>query len=169
MLDEENPREAARMPAVTARRLGRGLAVHVAADPFGEWWKWGHPTTWAFMKELLYRMQPEPWFTCDAPTSVEVSLRRRGDELLIHFIDINPGQDMSQTGVTNLHVYDIPALAPFQATVLCKQKPRSVVLEPCRKPLAADWDKGRLRLALPSLAIHYCVRIAGFFQGEGVR
>ena len=96
MLDEEHPREAARMVAVTARRLGRGMAVHIAADPFAEYWKWGHPTTWHFMRELLQRVQPDPWFSCNAPTSVEVSLRVRDDELLIHFVNVNPGQDTAR-------------------------------------------------------------------------
>jgi hypothetical protein len=159
MLDEEHSQEAAGMPAVTARRLGRGLAVHVAADPLGEWWKWGHPTTWRFMNELLHRMQPDPWFSCDAPTSVEVSLRVRGDELLIHFININPGQDMAQTGVTNLHVYDIPTLAPLQATVRCQRKPETVFLEPGHQPMPVAWHDGRLNVTLPPLKIHWCVHI----------
>jgi len=82
---------------------------------------------------------------------------------------INPGQDMAQTGATNLHVYDIPALAPFRAAVRCRRRPECVVLEPGRQSLATEWDQGRLRFTLPSLAIHYCVRIAGFSRGEGVR
>jgi hypothetical protein len=159
MLDEERPVEAARMPAVTARRLGRGLAVHVAADPLAEFWKWGHPTTWYFLRELLGRMQPAPWFRCGAPTCVEAVLRVRGGELLMHFVNVNPGQDTAETGATSLHVYDIPALASFPVEVRCPRRPDAVFLEPGHHRLAAEWRGNRLHFTLPSLAIHACVRI----------
>jgi hypothetical protein len=158
MMDEEQPQEAG-MPAVTARRLGSGLAVHLAADPFAEYWKSGHFTSWAFLRELLRRMQPEPWFSCTAPTCVEVSLRVRGDELLIHLVNINPGRDMAQTGVTDLHVYDIPALAPFEIQVRCLREPKTVLLEPGRAKVDCRWKEGRLHCSIPSLAIHSCVWI----------
>jgi len=35
------------------------------------------------LRALLATLQPDPWFTCDAPCCVEVALRRRGDTLLI--------------------------------------------------------------------------------------
>jgi hypothetical protein len=159
MLDEEHPQEASGMPAVTARRLGRGLAVHVAADPFAEYWRWGYPTTWRFVQEILQRMQPDPWFCCDAPTCVETSLRVRRGELLIHFVNGSCGQDMSHVEATDLYVYDIPALAPLRATVRCRHKPESVFLEPGHQPLPIQWNDGRLSVTLPPLKIHWCIRI----------
>ena len=159
MLDEEHPQEAG-MPAVTARRLGRGLAVHIAADPFAEYWNWGPPTTWRFVKELLQRMQPHPWFSSDAPTCVETSLRVRENELLIHFVNGNPGQDMSKVGATSLYVYDIPILAPLRATVRCRRKPETVFLEPGHRPIPVEWSDGRLSFTLPPLEMHWCVRVS---------
>ena len=90
---------------------------------------------------------------------MEVCLRVREDELLIHFVNVNPGQDMSQVGMTDLHVYDIPTLAPLRATVRCRRKPEAVFLEPGHQPIHVEWHDGRLSFTLPPLKIHWCVRI----------
>jgi len=157
-LDEERP-EPSGMPAVTARRLGRGLAVHVAGDPFPCFQTFGHPTVRAFARELLDRMQPDPLLATDAPSWIEISLRTRGDELFVHFLNGNPGFDMSVVGGQDLFVGEIPEVGPYAASVRCHQRPKAAFLEPGHKPLDVQWRDGRVRFTVPRLKIHACVRI----------
>ena len=158
MLDEENPEEAG-FPAVTARKLGRGIAVHIAGDPFAEYWTYGYPTTRRFLAELLDRVQPIPRFQCDAPSWVEVALRVRPGELLVHFINGNPGRDLCQTDTSDLFVDEIPQFGPVATSVRCDRSPKEVFLDPGHQPLKYDWREGRLHFAVPSLHIHSCVRV----------
>ncbi len=165
-LDEEKPEEAG-MPAVTARKVGRGLAVHLAGDPFPSFWTFGHPTVRAFTRELLKRMQPDPLFRTNAPSWVEVSLRTRGDELFVHFLNGNPGFDMSELEHKDLFVDEIPEVGPYEASVGCSHQPRAVFLEPGHQPLDTEWREGRLHFTVPRLKIHACVRIQGWGENGG--
>jgi len=157
-LDEERPAEAG-MPAVTARRLGRGLAVHVAGDPFPGFQTFGHPTVRAFTKNLLDRMQPQPLLATDAPSWIEISLRTRGDELLVHFLNGNPGFDISVVGSQDLFVDEIPEVGPYAASVRSAARPKAVFIEPGHKPLDFQWRDGRACFTVPRLKIHACVRL----------
>jgi len=159
-LNEEHPEEAG-MPAVTARKLGRGVAVHVAGDPLPDFWKLGYPTVRVFMRQLLDRMQPNPLFFTDAPGWVEVSLRTRGNELFVHFLNGNPGFDMSVVGGRDLFVDEIPEVGPYHASIR-SDKPTAVFLEPGHKPLDTRWRDGRLHFTIPRFAIHAGVRIQGW-------
>ena len=160
-LDEEKPQEAG-MPAVTARKLDRGLAVHVAGDPFPNFWTYGYPTIRAFVRELFSRVQPDPLFATSAPSWVEVSLRTRKDELFVHFLNGNPGFDMSVVGCKDLFVDEIPEVGPYEASICCARKPQAVFVEPGHKPLEVQWHDGRLSFTVPRLKIHVCVRIQGW-------
>jgi len=157
-LNEEHPEEAG-MPAVTARKLGRGVAVHVAGDPLPDFWKLGYPTVRPFLRQLLDRMQPDPLLATDAPSWVEVSLRTRGNELFVHFLNGNPGFDMSAVGGQDFFVGEIPEVGPYEASICCADKPAAVFLEPGHKPLDAQWHDGRLQFTVPRLKIHACVRV----------
>lgn len=86
-------------------------------------------------------------------------MRGRPEELLIHFVNGNPGADLSRTGATDLFVDEIPTIGPISAELRCPEKPTAVFLEPGHKPLAYEWSGDRLRFTLPSLKIHSCVRI----------
>jgi hypothetical protein len=157
-LDEEKPAETG-LPAVTARKLGHGLVVHVAGDPFSGFWTFGHPTVRAFSRNLLDRMQPDPLLRTNAPSWMEASLRTRGDELFVHFLNGNPGVDMSEVGCRDLYIDEIPEVGPYQASIRCPQRPVTVFLEPGHRPLNVRWHDGRLDFVLPRLKIHACVRI----------
>ena len=150
------------MPAVTARRLGRGLAVHVAGDPFPGFHAFGHPTVRAFAREVLDRMQPDSLLRTDAPSWMEVSLRTRGDELFVHFLNGNPGFDMSVVGGQDFFVDEIPEVGPYAVSVRCAERPKAVFLEPGHKPVDAEWRDGRASFTVPRLKIHACVRLQGW-------
>lgn len=158
MLDEEKP-ERVGFPAVTARRVGKGLALHIACDPFTSLLKFGYPQIRRWLQEIMARFQPRPWFSTDAPSWVEVTLRRRQDELLIHFINGNSGRDLSLVKSQDLFVDEIPEIGPINVRLACAKQPRRVTLEPegCKPEIA--WRNNVLQIVIPRVHIHACLVI----------
>ena len=162
MVDEENP-EPAKMPGATIRHLGKGVAAHIPTDIFSVYWKYGYPEVLAWLKEILKTLQPDPLFKTDALSFVEVALRRRGKDLLIHFINGNPGRDLSCEAGTDLFVDDIPSVGPITGWIKCQHKPGKACWEPGEIPAEIEWQNGRLQFVLPRLEIHTCLLIKSYY------
>lgn len=113
MLDEEKP-DPAGFPAATVRRLGRGRAVHVASNVLSHYWAFGTPELLDWLRELLACAVPDPLVRTDAPTFLELSLRQKHGNLLMHVINGNPGRDISLVGSHDLWVHDIPEVGPYE-------------------------------------------------------
>ena len=52
MVDEEHP-DPAGFSAATVRRLGKGLAIHLATNAMSHYWNYGTPELLAWFRELL--------------------------------------------------------------------------------------------------------------------
>jgi len=168
MVDEENPQEA-HFPAATCRRLGRGLAVHIATNFFDLYWRYGNPDMLAWLREILDLLQPEPLLATDAPSFVEVALRQKSDALLLHVINGNPGRDLSLVGSDDYWVDDIPSVGPFTFAIRCGRKPRSATWEPEGARAETRWNKSVLRVTLPRLEIHTCLALKGWTRRKSPR
>ncbi len=165
-LDEENP-EPAGFPAAVARKAGKGMVVHICTDIFTQYRRFGDPQILRWLREILDHLQPEPLFTTDAPSWVDVSLRRRGDRLLIHFVNQNPGRDVARLNTDDLWVDEIPVIAPITCEIRCAGQPPSVLcLEPGHEPLDSEYSNGKLKVTLPRLHIHSCLSITGWQEGK---
>ncbi len=161
MLDEENP-ERAGMPAATVRRLGRGTAVHLATRFFDVYGRVGNPDMLAWLREILGALQPKPLFRTDALSFVEVALRSKRDRLLIHFVNGNPGRDLSLANTGDLWVDDIPSVGPITGWIRCARKPGKATWEPGGTKAETRWKEGVLQFVLPRLDIHSCLVLAGW-------
>ena len=122
----------------------------------------GYPDVLAWLREVLAVLQPDPFFTTDALSFVEVALRRKDRTLLVHLVNGNPGRDLSHAGTDDLWVDDIPPVGPIQIQVRCARAPREVHLEPGHQKLHSTFKDGRLRVQVPRLEIHGCVAIAPY-------
>ncbi len=161
LLDERNP-EPAGFPAATIRRFGKGATVHVPTDLFSVYWKFGNLDMLSWFREMLGMLQPAPLFYTDAQTYVEVVLRKKGDALLVHFINGNPGRDLSYVHTEDLWVDEIPPLGPITSWIRCPQRPRQVTFEPGGIVVQTSWGNGTLKVVLPRLEIHACLRVVGW-------
>ena len=88
---------------------------------------------------------------------MEVALRTKGDSLLVHLVNGNPGRDISYVGSDDLWVDDIPPLGPIRLRLRCADRPESVTIEPGGEPLKAKWANGVVEVVVPRLEIHCCV------------
>ena len=165
LVDENRPQRAG-MPAATIRRLGRGLAVHIPTDLFRVYWSYGYPDVKAWLGEILDGLQPEPLFRTDAPSWIEVALRKRGDALLVHFVNGNPGRDLSQVATEDLWVDEIPPVGPYSCWIRCAVRPRRVTCEPGGRPAPARWRNGLLETQIPRFEIHTCLKIESWRDKE---
>jgi hypothetical protein len=165
MVDEENPQKAG-FPAATVRRLGKGIAVHVATTFFDTYWKFGNPDMLAWLREILPVLQPAPLFQTDALSFVEASLRQKGDTLLVHLVNGNPGRDISLVSTDDLWVDDIPPVGPITCRIRCASRPQSVTIEPGGTKAATQWRDGILEAVLPRLEIHSCLAIRPWQRPE---
>jgi len=163
LLDEVHP-EKAGFPAATVRRLGKGMAVHIPTDLFSVYWKYGYPDILAWLKEIFKTSQPSPLFRTDAYSYVEVVLRQKAGALLVHFINGNPGRDLSYVKTEDLFVDEIPPLGPITSWIRCAQRPQEVTWEPGGITADASWENGVLKVVLPRLEIHTCLKVGGWSQ-----
>jgi hypothetical protein len=161
MVDEEKP-EKAGFPAATLRRLDKGVAVHLATNFFDTYWRFGNPDMLAWLREVLGVVQPKPMFQTDALSFVEVSLRQRDDTLLVHFINGNPGRDLSYVNTDDLWVDDIPPVGPVTCRIASAARPKSVTIEPGGTRAQTRWSNGFLEIVLPRLEIHACLAVRGW-------
>jgi hypothetical protein len=147
------------MPAATLRRLGKGVAVHVPTELFTIYWRYGYPSILAWLREVFDAIQPEPLFRTDAFSYVEVALRLRGDDLLVHLVNGCGGRDLSYVGTKDLWVDEIPPLGPITCWIRCFERPGSCTWEPGSQPADVSWHEGVLKAVLPRLEIHACLQI----------
>ena len=161
LVDEENP-EPAGFPGAVVRELGQGMAVHLPTTVFGTYWQYGYPDILAWLREVLDRLQPSPLFRTDAPSWVEISLRQKEDALLVHFVNGNPGRDLSWVHSNDLWVDEIPPIGPLTCRILCRERPRRLRWEPGGATVDAAWREGVLEVVLPRLEIHACLVVDGW-------
>jgi len=165
MVDEENPQKAG-FPAATIRRLDKGMAVHLSTGFFDTYWKFGNPDMLAWLREILPVLQPAPLFQTDALSFVEVALRCKGDALLVHLVNGNPGRDLSLVSTDDLWVDDIPPVGPITCRIRCAARPQSVTIEPGGTLAQTSWRNGVLEAVLPRLEIHACLAIRPWQRPE---
>ncbi len=157
-LDEEHP-EPAGFPAAVTRQVGRGRIVHIATALFDRYRTLGDPQMLRWLREIVDTFDPQPLFRTDAPSWVDVSLRRKDGAWLLHFVNGNPGRDVAKLGTDDTWVDEIPVVGPYTAHLRLDQAPAAVTLEPDGIP--ADWQyaEGTLTVTLPQLHIHMCIKI----------
>lgn len=157
-LDEEHP-EPAGFPAAVLRRVGQGCVVHIATEIFAHYQAFGDPQLLRWLREIVDQLQPAPFFATDAPSWVDVSLRRKGDALLLHFVNGNPGRDVAKLNTNDTWVDEIPTIGPITCEVRLPARPTTVTLEPGGEAATWQWADGIVTVTLPRLAIHACVKI----------
>lgn len=165
-VDEEHP-EPAGFPAAITRAIGTGRVVHVCTDLFTHYRTLGDPQMLRWLCEILEHLDPKPFLATDAPSWVDVSLRRQGDRLLVHLVNQNPGRDVAKLHTDDTWVDEIPEAGPFKLTLRLAAAPVAATWEPAGTELAC-WARGRVvSLTVPRFHLHGCVDIKlGSGRGE---
>ncbi len=97
-----------------------------------------------------------PMVEIEAPShGVEVSVRRKGERLLVHLTNMT----VMQAGPEFPVVDYVPPIGPLNVTVRLPARPSKVTWEPGANAVESTWQDGVLRASIPRLEIHGVIAI----------
>jgi len=144
--------------AAFVNRVGRGAVAYVPFDVFHFFQYNRYPLVRAFLGELTRKLTGKLPIAVQAPTCVDVVLRRKGSRAIVHLINRVSGIPNRPHDGT---VDEIPAVGPVQVEMQLARRPKSVRLAFEKSPLKwryrAGGKGGKLVAHLERVAIHAAV------------
>ncbi len=136
------------VPAALGREFGRGHIV-IVPGPVGDVYAATHAAAIRDFARALVQPRFRPAVQVDAPPTVEVALRRKNGELLVHLINTTAMQVAGDYATVDF----IPPVGPVRITVQ-GTRPKSARLEPAGTPLAWRAVAGGWQAEIPRLQLH---------------
>ncbi len=137
--------------AATLNRYGAGQIAAVYGPIASRYFHSHHPFMRRFIADLAHRLFPKPAVTTNAPSCVDLALRKAADgALCVHLLNL------ANMPVTNRRAFPdiVPSVGPIRLSVALDLPPKSVVWEPEGSCPSHAWNDGELQVTLPSLDIH---------------
>ncbi|WP_168735488.1 alpha-L-fucosidase [Cohnella fermenti] len=137
--------------AATVNRYGKGAIAAVYGPVAERYFHSHHPSLREWIRRLAERLFPDPAVSTDAPSCVDLSLRRTADgELCVHLLNL------ANMPVSNRRAYAdyVPPIGPIRLSVRLESPPASVSWEPDGEEPAWSWANGRLEAIVARLDIH---------------
>jgi hypothetical protein len=137
--------------ASTVAPLGDGLIGAVYGPLATHYLSEHRPALRHFIGDLAARLFAEPAAQTDAPSCVDIALRRTTDSRLsLHLLNLAEAQRARSFQSPDF----IPTLGPIQVRMLVSEEPSSVTWEPSGDALEWQWANGVLEATIPALHIH---------------
>ncbi len=114
-----------RGPAATLNKVGKGAVAYVPFDVFRFFAECRYPMVRQFVGELTHALAGEMAIRVDAPTCVDVVLRRKAGRTIIHLINRASGIPNRPNDGT---VDEVPPVGPVTVEVKLPKRPASVSL-----------------------------------------
>ncbi|MCW5941531.1 MAG: hypothetical protein KIS66_04825 [Fimbriimonadaceae bacterium] len=141
--------------AATINAYGKGRMAAVFGPLAIGHFRTHHPASRSLFAALARSLFPSPAVTSDAPSFVELALRRTRDgRLAVHLLNTLEMQRSSQV----LSADVVPPVGPIQVRLRCPQ-PKRVTWEPDGKVLKTTWRDGTLVVTVPKLEIHGAILV----------
>jgi hypothetical protein len=141
--------------AATIRSVGKGM-IGAIYGPAGFAFANTHaPATRAFIQTVVERLW-QPSVKVEAPPVVEVVLRRKGTQTILHLSNATNMQVATEYATTDY----IPSVGPVKISIQLAKKPSTVKVEPGGQVLTGTWANGVWTGTLPSVHIHSAVVFA---------
>lgn len=138
-------------PAVTRCGFGEGEAYYIAADFFAAYHRCQYPGLRDLLGDVLERVLPQPPLITTAPPTLEVALRSRPGETLVHFVNHAPGKSLAQNSA---FIESVPPSPPFSVTLAVGEKPLGVRLQPDDVQPEWSFSEGTLTVFVPPVHLH---------------
>lgn len=110
--------------------------------------------------QILEQVLPsnERRLIANAPGTVEIILREKGNEIVVHFVNIAAGtryRDPAANPFVALRIEELPPVSPCRVSVLVDSEPQSIQLQPEGKVITNwKWENGRVSFEVPGFDIH---------------
>ncbi|HZT28373.1 MAG TPA: hypothetical protein VFA33_00715 [Bryobacteraceae bacterium] len=145
--------------AATLHRYGSG-EIAAIYGPMGTIFAATHAAaTRQFVRRIVERLFV-PAVRVEGPPTVEVALRRKDADLLVHLVNCTA----MQVAADYIAGDYIPPVGPLALSVALPGAPARVTLEPEQLPLAGSYANGQWSGTVPRLNIHSIVRISPAFR-----
>jgi len=148
---EELLKDKLNEPAATINNYGKGKVIGVYGPVFESFAKTHYPRLRTFLGNIMAQFQNPQLLQVAAAPRVEVTLRRKGNKLLLHLLNWGAGHPLSPR---NHAVEDIPPVGPIRITLPLARKPEAVSLAPEKSNLVWNWQSGSLSVEISSLQLH---------------
>lgn len=149
-------------PVVTLRQLGKGQVMYLALPFFKAYQDHQNLYQARVFLELLDQMLPDPLARINTKAQVELSVMRRGDDLIIHLVN-HSGRERLGNYWYPMTEY-IPEIHDIQVTIRQTPGSREIFAAPNRTPVSFQRDDGYLRLVVPRLHVMESLCAPGYFK-----
>jgi len=150
-------------PSVIVNKVGKGAVAYIPFDVFDFYYRSRYPMVREFIREVIDELKPQMDIRVKAPTAVEVVLKQKSGQKIIHLINRSSGLPLFE----NIYTTDeIPNLGPIIVTVKVDSRPKDVKL--LFEDGQLQWDYvpnkngckgGKLNAAISSVHIHSALLI----------
>jgi hypothetical protein len=155
--DHERRQQHTGLVGISRHRLGEGEAYYIAAEFFTAYHRTQYPGLRNLLKDVLDQALPNPQLRSEAFGTVEITVRRREKELLVHLVETSPGRSLAQNCA---FIEQVPLTEAIELDLALPEEPSMVRLQPEDAPLDHAWNDGRLRLTVPGFHLHALVAIS---------
>ncbi|MEI6520153.1 MAG: alpha-amylase family protein [bacterium] len=148
-------------PGAAIARYGKGRVLYVPADLFRDFAHNRYPLTRALVGSLVRRLAGKLAISVNAPTCIDVALRRKGSRTLIHLVNRASGlPNVPNNGAID----EIPPVGPITITIRRAKPPRSV--RQSFESAELQWShtpaqSGKLKITLSRVHIHTAIVVSG--------
>jgi hypothetical protein len=144
-------------PVSYLNRLGDGTVITLAGSVFDGYRQVQGPALRDLVIAELGFLHPHPVAVLDPPGQLELSVRQRDKEWIVHLVNHGADRDM---GGESFFVERVPGSGPRNLLVRCKERPASVLLQPGHRALEWQPTVDGVRCALSDVGIHEMVHIS---------
>ena len=138
-------------PAATLCQVGRGRVLYIPADVFRDFQHNRYPLTREFVRGCTQALAGRLAITIEAPVCIDVTLRRKGKRLLLHFVNRGSGIPNQPN---NGAIDEVPYAGPIGIRVRLPEPPKAVRLAFERASIEWGWFGGYLDVFIPGMRIH---------------
>ncbi len=149
-------------PAMTVNRFGRGTVVYIPADIFGAYLHAQVPGVGEFIQRAVDIIYDEPAVTTDAPKTLQVALRQKGTDLIVHLVNTAVDGDMDTEGAA-FPESAVPT-GGFTVKVKSESRPGSVTTVPNDFIPHWQYENKYIHIAVPTVRIHTALVIHGILK-----
>jgi hypothetical protein len=140
-----------RFPAATMNKVGKGRVVYLPGGLFRAYQRDRNPLQREVLGEIVAKLAPPFGVVVDAPSCVDVALRRKKERRIIHFVNRGTGLPNAAGSVA---VDEIAPVGPITVRIKRKAKPASVTLAFEDASVKTVFSKGLLTVTIDTVHIH---------------
>jgi hypothetical protein len=149
-------------PVVTLRPLGQGQVLYIALPFFKAYFDHQNPSqAWLFL-DLLDRVLPDPLVKVDTRAQVELSVMRRGADLVIHLVN-HSGRERLGNYWYPVTEY-IPEIRDIAVSIRAPRGSLAVQCVPDQTALPTQLRDGYLHAIVPRLHVMQSLCVPGYFE-----